>query len=384
MLYEPSKDAFDISLQAGNMYFNRFCIDEEAGFEFSGVYPLDSKPLEDKVYTYRQFLEKAIEKNIESAFQKIAEDKVEDWEPHFIYAGRDLYGSINNLSNIYTEPYQLRSSLLKLMKKHQIKTVMFTLIYMEKEKLITKELMESYCKGEHGTPDCPRQMSINDDLEALFQDLQLGKEPTYKAITYYLPKLTENEMALVETKDQNYLRTFSASERTNNVTLYRNKTPYTGIIYPYDLPKLIENEKAIVGTKDENYLRSFSASEPSKSGAMTYDLPNLIENEKAMVKTKDQHYLFAFSASERTNDARNYDLYGMPVSTTRGKTRGIYNDIFYDHNFCNHDFCDHDFFDHDFCDQEERCDLEKCEKMSQSELQFILGKSHRRTFEIKL
>ena len=154
MLQEPSKNAFNISLQAGNMCLNRFCIDEEAGFEFSGVYHLDSKPSE---YSwFRQLLEKAIEKAIESAFQKMVEDKVEDLEPHFIYAGRDLYGSMNNLHDSFTAPTQLRSSLLKLMKKHQIKTVMFTVIYMEKEKLITKELMESYVKGEHGTPDCPR------------------------------------------------------------------------------------------------------------------------------------------------------------------------------------------------------------------------------------
>ena len=40
LLQELSENAFDISLQAGNMCLNTFCIDEEAGFELSGVYGL--------------------------------------------------------------------------------------------------------------------------------------------------------------------------------------------------------------------------------------------------------------------------------------------------------------------------------------------------------
>ena len=41
MLMEQPKGYFDISLQAANMCWNRFCIDEEAGFESSGVYSLE-------------------------------------------------------------------------------------------------------------------------------------------------------------------------------------------------------------------------------------------------------------------------------------------------------------------------------------------------------
>ena len=37
VLMEPSKNAHDASLKAGNMILNRFCIDEEAAFELSGV-----------------------------------------------------------------------------------------------------------------------------------------------------------------------------------------------------------------------------------------------------------------------------------------------------------------------------------------------------------
>ena len=34
---EPSEDPYYTSLKAGNMILNRFCIDEEAAFELSGV-----------------------------------------------------------------------------------------------------------------------------------------------------------------------------------------------------------------------------------------------------------------------------------------------------------------------------------------------------------
>ena len=37
VLMEPSKDAWDTSLSGGKMILNRFCIDEDAAFELSGV-----------------------------------------------------------------------------------------------------------------------------------------------------------------------------------------------------------------------------------------------------------------------------------------------------------------------------------------------------------
>ena len=40
VLMDPSEDAFDISVKRGYMTFNRFCIDEDAAFELSGVYYL--------------------------------------------------------------------------------------------------------------------------------------------------------------------------------------------------------------------------------------------------------------------------------------------------------------------------------------------------------
>ena len=37
LLMDPCEEAYDTSLKEGNMYMNRFCIDEDASFELSGV-----------------------------------------------------------------------------------------------------------------------------------------------------------------------------------------------------------------------------------------------------------------------------------------------------------------------------------------------------------
>ena len=41
VLMEPSEEAWDTSLKGGNMILNRFCIDEDAAFELSGVHYLE-------------------------------------------------------------------------------------------------------------------------------------------------------------------------------------------------------------------------------------------------------------------------------------------------------------------------------------------------------
>ena len=79
---------------------------------------------------------------------------------------------------------------------------MVTSICMFRYNLITKETTEKYCKGEKD-----EKYSVNDDLESFFEDLRLGKELDEWVETYFLPKLTEEEMELVEQKETNYLKT---------------------------------------------------------------------------------------------------------------------------------------------------------------------------------
>ena len=82
---------------------------------------------------------------------------------------------------------------------------MATTIYLKNDSLITQEKVESYYNGEHRT----RRISVNEDLERFMEDLQLGENPSLSVQTYYLPKLTEDKMALVDSKDTNFFSTLS-------------------------------------------------------------------------------------------------------------------------------------------------------------------------------
>ena len=77
--------------------------------------------------------------------------------------------------------------------------------------------MESYCKGEEYIPFQNETFkdSVNDDLESLFENVRLGKEPNKYGFSYFLPKLTEEELKLVERRDTSYLQTFFGGQWGN-------------------------------------------------------------------------------------------------------------------------------------------------------------------------
>ena len=90
------------------------------------------------------------------------------------------------------------------MKQYNIKSVNVTIINKIRYRIITKEATENYLKGKKNEKD-----SFNDDLETLFEHLRLGKKLEDKEVnTYFSPKLTEEELDLVERKDSNYMQTF--------------------------------------------------------------------------------------------------------------------------------------------------------------------------------
>ena len=124
--------------------------------------------------------------------QKISENEAKELKIHFVYAGNHYHGD------------KLRLIILNVMKKYKIKSVMVTSIFMYRRNLITKEKMESYCKGEE-----KEKYSVNDDLESFLENIRLGEEPDEEVNTYFLPRLTEEELELVERRDTSYLQTFN-------------------------------------------------------------------------------------------------------------------------------------------------------------------------------
>ena len=67
---EPSEDACNTPLKAGNMVLNRFCIDEDVAFELSGVNYLEktSRDIILNKMKSRKFELKKIEKGKEFSF----------------------------------------------------------------------------------------------------------------------------------------------------------------------------------------------------------------------------------------------------------------------------------------------------------------------------
>ena len=71
----------------------------------------------------------------------------------------------------------LESFVTKALEKLYIKSAMVTQIYMLRNFLITKETMEEICLGKSDWNGIPLKESVNDDLETVFENLQLGIEP---------------------------------------------------------------------------------------------------------------------------------------------------------------------------------------------------------------
>ena len=159
-----SNNPDDISWKATKLVMNRFTIEEDAAFELLGVAD-------------------------ERGMNQLSLNGIDQ---------------TRNLHIIHVQGFQDTLYTNQILEKCQARSAMVTLMYMCRHFLITKEKMEDICKGQGRL-----KQSANDDIEALFADLQLGNEPRSYSNTYFLPKLTHKEKQLVEKRDSNYLKTFS-------------------------------------------------------------------------------------------------------------------------------------------------------------------------------
>ena len=135
---------------------------------------------------------------IDSALHKMAKSNTVDTKLHILYAG-DYY--------LYRKGSLVR--ILRLvMKKYNIRSITLTRIQMWRDKLITKEKMEKYFfEKETDT------ITANDDMESLVENLQHGEvNDTSPVGTFFIPKLTTEELKLVEQKDSNYMQTFFSNK----------------------------------------------------------------------------------------------------------------------------------------------------------------------------
>ena len=91
---------------------------------------------------------------------------------------------------------------MKGMKKYKIRSVILTILFMQKWNLITKEAMDNLTMQK----DDKQNESIDDDLESLFRDLQHEKISESSSFTHFLSQLTEKEQKQVDQNDLNYFK----------------------------------------------------------------------------------------------------------------------------------------------------------------------------------
>ena len=115
-------------------------------------------------------------------------------ETHFVFA-EDFY--------YWKHGDKLISFIREKMKKYKIEKIIVTNISMERVCLITKEDMENFCNGNERQKE-----SMTDNLESFFEDIRVGKATDADIGTYFLPKLTDEELEMVERKDEDFMDTF--------------------------------------------------------------------------------------------------------------------------------------------------------------------------------
>ena len=117
---------------------------------------------------------------IDSVLQKISQNGEKEPLTHLVYAGF-YYNHFDD---------QLISFIVEGMKKHKMKSLMLSIIFMRYHGSISKETMENDCKGKYR----PRKESINDDLESFLNHLRLGQDVRVSALTYFFPQAEEKRV----------------------------------------------------------------------------------------------------------------------------------------------------------------------------------------------
>ena len=124
--------------------------------------------------------------------------------PHFIYSG-EYYICNERLANF-------KRMFLAKMKEYGIKSSILTILRMWRRNLITKEKAKDASEGKLKNENSAwryEEVSINDDLEMFLANLLNSKEIKEEEVhSFFTPQLTEEELKLVENKNEDHLNTY--------------------------------------------------------------------------------------------------------------------------------------------------------------------------------
>lgn len=106
---------------------------------------------------------------------------------------------------------QLWQKVVEKMRKYEIQSSIFTMMKMERFKLITKEKVKEGPKGKLKLVNSANyyQQSINDDLERFCINLQNQQIKKFEFVdSYFTPILASKELKLVEKRNEDHLMTY--------------------------------------------------------------------------------------------------------------------------------------------------------------------------------
>ena len=146
---------------------------------------------------------------IDAAVKFISDFGKDDLMPHFIYCG---------IHYIYPEERRekLKKMILTKMRKYEIQSEhgILTILNMGRWNLMTKEKVKRAAEGYFRKYYVG---SINDDLEKFLINLQNQKEVKDEFVkSFFLPKLTNEELKLVQERNEEHLKTYYYHRKGEN------------------------------------------------------------------------------------------------------------------------------------------------------------------------
>ena len=126
--------------------------------------------------------------------------------PHLIFC--------HNSVNPPTIALRLGELIFTRMKKYGIISLLLTILGMNRMNLVTKEKSKQAYQGKlKNEPGWQwYKGSVNDDLESFLARIHRQIFKSEKRVSFYLPKLSKEELKLVQQKNREYRETFLFSE----------------------------------------------------------------------------------------------------------------------------------------------------------------------------
>ena len=147
---------------------------------------------------------------IDEGFKSMVSFGNDELVPHFIYCGHYyIWSRVENFKEMF----------LTKMKEYGMKSSIVTMLRMYRRNLITKEKAKDASEGKLKNDEDweDEEVSINDDLEMFLTNLLNSKEIKEEVVrSFFTPKLTEEELKLVEAKNKDHLNSYSVHYRGRN------------------------------------------------------------------------------------------------------------------------------------------------------------------------